>query len=100
MNNGKDNLGKFDAKSDEAIFLGYSTNSKAYRVFDKRTLTVEESIHITFNKNVFLTIETNEVEDNETTIIEKKDTQKKEKENNQSFNPMEYTHSTLMFPIY
>jgi len=28
----KDNLGKFDAKSDEGIFLGYSMNSKAYRV--------------------------------------------------------------------
>ena len=71
MNNGKDNLGKFDAKSDEAIFLEYSTTSKAYRVFNKRTLTVEESIHITFNENVPLTIETNKVEDNETTIIEK-----------------------------
>ena len=47
-------------------------NSKAYRVFNKRTLTVEESIHITFNEDVPLTIETNEIEDNETTtIIEK-----------------------------
>ena len=72
MNNGKDNLGKFDAKSDEGIFLGYSLNSKAYRVFNKRTLTVEESIHITFNEDVPLTIETNEIEDNETTtLIEK-----------------------------
>ena len=29
-NNGKDNLGKIDAKSDEGIFLGYSSNSRAY----------------------------------------------------------------------
>ena len=41
--NDKDNLGKFDAKSDEGIFLGYSTNSKAYRVFNKRTMVVDES---------------------------------------------------------
>ena len=34
LNNGKDDLGKFDAKSDEAIFLGYSTSSKAYRIFN------------------------------------------------------------------
>jgi hypothetical protein len=35
-----ENLGKFDLKSDEGIFLGYSTNSRAYRVFNKRTETV------------------------------------------------------------
>ena len=34
-NNGKDALGKFDPKSDEAIFLGYSSHSKAYKVFTK-----------------------------------------------------------------
>jgi len=50
LNNSKDNLGKFDAKSDEAIFLGYSLHSKAYRVFNKRTLTVEESIHVIFDE--------------------------------------------------
>ena len=27
LNNGKNNLGKFDAKSDRGIFLGYSNNS-------------------------------------------------------------------------
>ena len=39
-----ENLGKFDAKSDEGIFLGYSTSSRAYRVYNKRTKTVMESI--------------------------------------------------------
>ncbi|GMI77355.1 hypothetical protein HRI_001404800 [Hibiscus trionum] len=52
LNNGKDNLGKFDAKSDEAIFIGYSLTSKAYRVFNKRTLVVEESIHVVFDDNL------------------------------------------------
>ena len=51
LNNGKDNLGKFDAKSDEAIFLGYSSTSKAYRVYNKRTMTVEESIHVNFDES-------------------------------------------------
>jgi hypothetical protein len=42
----KENLGKFDSKSDEGIFMGYSTNSGAYRVFNKRTETVMESINV------------------------------------------------------
>ena len=33
-NNGKDNLDKFDPKSDEAWFLGYSSTSKAFRVYN------------------------------------------------------------------
>jgi hypothetical protein len=40
------NLGKFDPKSDEGIFLGYSSTSRAYRVFNKRTETVMESINV------------------------------------------------------
>ncbi|XP_024019082.1 uncharacterized protein LOC112090920 [Morus notabilis] len=50
-----DNLGKFDAKSDVGIFLGYSTTSKVYRVFNKRTLVVEESMHVVFDEtNTFV----------------------------------------------
>ncbi|XP_049397273.1 uncharacterized protein LOC125861406 [Solanum stenotomum] len=30
LNNGKDDLGKFDAKSEEGVFVGYSSTSKAY----------------------------------------------------------------------
>ena len=44
--NDKENLEKFDAKSDECIFLGYSNTSRAYRVFNKRTKTVMESINV------------------------------------------------------
>ena len=46
--NTKDNLGKFDAKSDVGIFLCYSTSSNALRVFNKRTMVVEKSIHVIF----------------------------------------------------
>ena len=52
LNNGKDQLAKFDAKSDEGVFLGYSLTSKAYRVFNKRTLVVEESIHVAFDDDM------------------------------------------------
>nr|KYP49374.1 Retrovirus-related Pol polyprotein from transposon TNT 1-94 [Cajanus cajan] len=61
LNNGKEQLGKFDAKDDEPIFLGYSTNSKAYRVYNKRTLVVEQSVHVVFD-------ETNKQETKQTEI--------------------------------
>ena len=48
--NTKDNLRKFDAKSDQAIFLGYSSTSKAYRVYNLRMNSMEESIHVKFNE--------------------------------------------------
>ena len=37
-------------KSDVSIFLSYSTTSKAYRVFNKRTLVVEESMDVVFDE--------------------------------------------------
>ncbi|GJY85154.1 putative ribonuclease H-like domain-containing protein [Tanacetum coccineum] len=43
-----DPLGKFDGKSDEGYLLGYSTSSKAFRVYNKRTKRVEENMHIDF----------------------------------------------------
>jgi hypothetical protein len=37
---------KMDPKIDEVIFLGNSTNSRAYRVFNSKTETVMESINV------------------------------------------------------
>ena len=44
-------MGKFDFKLDEAIFLSYSTTSKAFRVFNKRTLIVEKLVRVTFDES-------------------------------------------------
>lgn len=46
--NGKNNLGKLDPRSYEGILLGYCPSSSAYRVFNKYTLSVEESLHVVF----------------------------------------------------
>ncbi|GJS75801.1 ribonuclease H-like domain-containing protein [Tanacetum coccineum] len=46
-----DPLGKFDGKADEGFLVGYSINSKAFRVFNTRTRKVEENLHITFLEN-------------------------------------------------
>ncbi|GJT07790.1 putative ribonuclease H-like domain-containing protein [Tanacetum coccineum] len=44
-------LGKFDGKSDEGFFVGYSLSSKAFRVYNTRTKRVEEKLHIGFLEN-------------------------------------------------
>ena len=44
--NDRENFRKFDAISDESIFLGYSTTSQAYKVFNKRTKIVMKSINV------------------------------------------------------
>ncbi|GJU12201.1 uncharacterized mitochondrial protein-like protein [Tanacetum coccineum] len=46
-----DRLGKFDGKADERFFVGYSTNSKTFRVFNGRTRIVEENMHVQFSEN-------------------------------------------------
>nr|GEZ13207.1 hypothetical protein [Tanacetum cinerariifolium] len=43
-----ENLDKMKGKGDECIFVGYSTQSRAYRVFNKRTRVIMESIHVNF----------------------------------------------------
>jgi hypothetical protein len=40
---------KMDPKSEEGVFLGYSTNSGAYRVYNSRTKVVMESINVVIN---------------------------------------------------
>ncbi|GJU32827.1 retrovirus-related pol polyprotein from transposon TNT 1-94 [Tanacetum coccineum] len=46
-----DHLGKFDGKADEGFFVGYSINSKAFRVFNSRTRIVEENLHVQFSED-------------------------------------------------
>ncbi|GKD91287.1 putative ribonuclease H-like domain-containing protein, partial [Tanacetum coccineum] len=46
-----DPLGKFNRKADEGFLVGYSMNSKDFRVFNTRTRKLEEKLHITFLEN-------------------------------------------------
>ncbi|GJX23307.1 putative ribonuclease H-like domain-containing protein [Tanacetum coccineum] len=46
-----DKLGKFDGKSDEGFFVGYSLSSKAFRVYNIRTRKVQENLHVGFLEN-------------------------------------------------
>ena len=42
----REHLSKFDSKSDEGIFLGYSMASKAYKVFNFRNSSVMKSVNV------------------------------------------------------
>ncbi|GKD47452.1 putative ribonuclease H-like domain-containing protein, partial [Tanacetum coccineum] len=46
-----DHLGKFDGKADKGFLVGYSINSKAFRVFISRTRKVEKNLHVNFLEN-------------------------------------------------
>ncbi|GJY42896.1 putative reverse transcriptase, RNA-dependent DNA polymerase [Tanacetum coccineum] len=58
-----DHLGKFDGKADEGFFVGYYLNSKAFRVFNSRTMIVEENLHIRFSESTPNVVDT-KVSDN------------------------------------
>ncbi|GJU23305.1 ribonuclease H-like domain-containing protein [Tanacetum coccineum] len=45
-----ENLDKMKEKGDACIFVGYSTQSKAYRVFNTRTRIIVETIHVNFDE--------------------------------------------------
>ena len=45
----RENLEKFDAKSDKGYFLGYSSTSRAYKVYNLRTKTIIESSNVVTN---------------------------------------------------
>ncbi|GJT10342.1 retrovirus-related pol polyprotein from transposon TNT 1-94 [Tanacetum coccineum] len=51
IHNHRDHLGKFDEKSDDGFFLGYSLVAKAFRVFNIRRQEIEETVHVTFNED-------------------------------------------------
>ena len=47
----RENAGKLDSQSDEGIFLGYSSTSKAYRVYNKRTTKVMKIVNVVIDES-------------------------------------------------
>ncbi|GKD56649.1 putative ribonuclease H-like domain-containing protein [Tanacetum coccineum] len=45
-----ENLDKMKEKGDACIFVGYSNQSRAYRVYNKRTRVIVETIHVNFDE--------------------------------------------------
>ncbi|GKA73834.1 retrovirus-related pol polyprotein from transposon TNT 1-94 [Tanacetum coccineum] len=50
FNKDSENLDKVKEKGDACIFVGYSTQSKGYRVYNKKTRLIVETIHVNFDE--------------------------------------------------
>ncbi|GJZ31094.1 integrase, catalytic region, zinc finger, CCHC-type containing protein [Tanacetum coccineum] len=48
--NDHEDLGKFDAKADIGIFVGYTPAKKAFRIYNRRTRIITETIHVMFDE--------------------------------------------------
>ncbi|GJX89953.1 retrovirus-related pol polyprotein from transposon TNT 1-94 [Tanacetum coccineum] len=48
--NDNDDLGKLDAKANIGILFGYAPTKKAFRIYNKRTQKIIETIHVTFDE--------------------------------------------------
>ncbi|GKB92798.1 retrovirus-related pol polyprotein from transposon TNT 1-94 [Tanacetum coccineum] len=48
--NDYDDIGKLKVKADIGIFVGYAPTKKAYRIYNKRTRKIQETIHVTFDE--------------------------------------------------
>ncbi|GJS49315.1 retrovirus-related pol polyprotein from transposon TNT 1-94 [Tanacetum coccineum] len=48
--NDHEDLGKVDAKEDIGIFIGYAPAKKAFRIYNRRTQIITETIHVTFDE--------------------------------------------------
>ncbi|GJZ06430.1 integrase, catalytic region, zinc finger, CCHC-type containing protein [Tanacetum coccineum] len=48
--NDSEDLGKLKDKADIGFFVGYAPNRKGYRIYNKRTRKIMETIHVTFDE--------------------------------------------------
>jgi hypothetical protein len=80
IKNNDENLDKYDDRTDEGIFLGYATNSKGYRCYNKRLHKMVDCIDVKVNEG----IPTREMYSNESSredMVEAEDEQVQESEN-------------------
>ena len=74
IKNNNENLGKYDDRADEGIFLRYDTNSKGYRFYNKRLHKLVDYIDIKINEGVPVT-EVSNIESTIEDIVEDEDEQ-------------------------
>ncbi|GJV96494.1 retrovirus-related pol polyprotein from transposon TNT 1-94 [Tanacetum coccineum] len=48
--NDHEDMGKFDAKADIGIFVGYAPTKKAFKIYNRRTRLIIKTIHVTFDE--------------------------------------------------
>nr|GEY41260.1 hypothetical protein [Tanacetum cinerariifolium] len=50
LTNDSENLGKLQPKADIEIFIGYAPTKKAFRIYNRRTRRIVETIHVDFDE--------------------------------------------------
>nr|GEX32020.1 retrovirus-related Pol polyprotein from transposon TNT 1-94 [Tanacetum cinerariifolium] len=50
LTNDSENLGKLQPKDDIGIFIGYAPTKKAFRIYNRRTRRIVETIHVDFDE--------------------------------------------------
>ncbi|GKB72389.1 retrovirus-related pol polyprotein from transposon TNT 1-94 [Tanacetum coccineum] len=50
LTNDHDDLGKMKPKADIVIFIGYSESSRGFRIYNRRTKNIIETIHVKFDE--------------------------------------------------
>ncbi|GJY11431.1 retrovirus-related pol polyprotein from transposon TNT 1-94 [Tanacetum coccineum] len=60
--NDRDDLGKMKPKADIGIFVGYSESSRGFRIYNRRTKKIMETIHVKFDELTTMASECNNLE--------------------------------------
>nr|GEX30684.1 integrase, catalytic region, zinc finger, CCHC-type, peptidase aspartic, catalytic [Tanacetum cinerariifolium] len=55
--NDSENLGKLQPKADIGIFIGYAPTKKAFRIYNRRTRRIVETIHVDFDELMAMAFE-------------------------------------------
>nr|GEZ54557.1 retrovirus-related Pol polyprotein from transposon TNT 1-94 [Tanacetum cinerariifolium] len=59
LTNNSENLGKLQPKADIGIFIGYALTKKAFRIYNRRTRRIVETIHVDFDELTAMAFEHN-----------------------------------------
>ncbi|GJX02865.1 retrovirus-related pol polyprotein from transposon TNT 1-94 [Tanacetum coccineum] len=62
LTNDSENLGKLQPKADIGIFIGYAPTKKAFRIYNRRTRRIIETIHVDFDELTMMASEHNSSE--------------------------------------
>ncbi|GKE15550.1 retrovirus-related pol polyprotein from transposon TNT 1-94, partial [Tanacetum coccineum] len=62
LTNDSENLGKLQPKADIGIFIGYAPTKKAFRIYNRRTRQIIETIHVDFDELTTMASEHNSLE--------------------------------------
>jgi hypothetical protein len=85
IKNNDENLGKYDDRADEGIFLGYATNSKGYRCYNKRLHKMVDCIDVKIDEGIpAREVYGNETSTEDTAKAEDEQVQESENEDSES----------------